>query len=74
MPPVKLIENDPNGSFIGLRFGPRAQPGPPIPPETPGFNETTTGFKFQLQKTRETANFPLSFTETVHKKKWAVSP
>ena len=49
---------------------------PPIPPETPGFNETTTGFKFLLQKTRETANFRPSFTETVHKKKkkWAVSP
>ena len=59
-----------------LRSGPRAQPGvrPPIPPETPGFNETTTGFKFLRQKTRETTNFRPSFTETVHKKKWAVSP
>ena len=66
-----MIENDPNESFIGLRFGPRAQPGvrPPIPPETPGFNETTTGFKFLRQKTRETPNFLPSFTETVHKKK-----
>ena len=55
----------------GRSGGPRAQPGvrPPIPPETPGFNETTTGFKFLLQKTRETANFRPSFTETVHKKK-----
>ena len=55
----------------GLRSGPRAQPGvrPPIPPETPGFNETTTGFKLLVQKTRETANFRPSFTETVHKKK-----
>ena len=44
MPPVKLIENDPYESFIGLRFDPRAQPEPPIPPETPISNETTTGY------------------------------
>ena len=50
MPPVKLIENDPNESFIGLGFGSHAQPGPPIQPESPGFNETTTGLKFLLQK------------------------
>ena len=74
MPPIKLIENEPNESFIGLRFGPHAQPEPPIPPETPGFNETTTGFKFLTQNTRETANFCLSFNETVYKKKQAVSP
>ena len=38
-----------------------------------GFNETTTVFKFLLQKIRETATFRPSFTETVHKKKRAVS-
>ena len=55
----------------GLRSGPPAPPGvrPLIPPETPGFNETTTGFKFLLQKAHETANFRPIFTETVHKKK-----
>ena len=53
----------------GLRSGPRAQPGvrPPNPPETPGF-------KFLLQKTRETANFRSSFTETFHKKKMGDFP
>ena len=57
----------------GLRSGPRAQPGvrPPIPPETPSFNETSTGFKFLLQKTRETGNFRPRCSETVHKKKGA---
>jgi len=31
---------------------------------------TTTGFKFLLQKTRETAIFGPSFTETLKKKKY----
>ena len=42
---------------------------------TPVLMNTTTGFKFLLEKTRETVIFGPSFTETVKKKKkWAVSP
>ena len=41
-------------------------------PKNLGFNETTPGFKFLLQKTRETAVIRRSFTETV--KKMAISP
>ena len=37
-------------------------------PKNLGFNETTPGFKFLLQKTRETAVIRQSFTETVKKK------
>ena len=37
--------------------------------KNPGFIETTTGFKLLLEKTRETAIFGPSFTETLTKKK-----
>ena len=37
--------------------------------KTPSFNETTIGFKFSTPRTRETAKFRPSFTETVIKKK-----
>ena len=47
--------------------------GPLTLPKTLGFNETTPGFKFLLQKTRETAVIRQSFTATVKKKK-AISP
>jgi len=42
--------------------------------KTPSFNETTIGFKFSTPRTRETAKFRPSFTETVIQKKRAVSP
>ena len=38
--------------------------GPLTLPKNLGFNETTPGFKFLLQKTRETAVIRQSFTET----------
>ena len=37
--------------------------------KTPSFNETTKCFKFSTPRTRETANFRPSFTETVIQKK-----
>ena len=37
--------------------------------KTPSFNETTIGFKFSTPRTRETAKFRPSFTETVIQKK-----
>ena len=41
---------------------------PPTTPETHGFNETTTGFNFLLQKIRETPIFRPSFTENRQEK------
>ena len=55
----------------GRSGGPRAQPGvrPPTPPKNPGFNETTTGFKLLVQKTREYRKFFVRvLLNTVHKK------
>ena len=64
---VVLVETGDFGGVVGLR--------PSTPPKIPGFNETTTGFKFLLEKTRETVIFGPSFTETVKKtkKKWKIS-
>ena len=64
------------GGPEGRSGGPKAHRGvrPPTPPKTPGFNETTTGFKFLLQKTRETAIFGPSFNETLKKKKVRFPP
>ena len=57
--------------IMGTPLWPSVRPA--IQPETPGFNETITGFKFLLQKTRDTANFRPNFTETVDQKKKVVS-
>ena len=42
--------------------------------KTPSFNETTIGFKFSTPRTRETAKFRPSFTETVIQKKMSGFP
>ena len=54
------------GGLTPTRLGPRAA-APRS--KTRGFNVTTTGFKFLLQETRETAFFGSNFTETVKKNK-----
>ena len=51
------------GLTPGWARGPERRPerSAPTPPKNPGFNETTTGFKFLLKKIREYRHFSSKF-------------